>query len=289
MYADYDLAMPDTLSEALGALSDAGASTKILALAGGTNLLVDIRSRHAVPDRVVALGNVKELLGIKCNGEQITIGARTTMSNLLASSEMSRAAPSLIQSAMVFAGQMVRNTATVAGNIACGSPAADIVPPLLSLDAELTLTSKSGLRKVALSDYYLGYKKDVRRLDELITSISWRRPPGNSVNLFYKLARRRGDAITITSVAVMLAAKEGRCSMARIGLGAVSPSPMRAKKAEAYLENRELTPALIETAASQAADECSPIDDIRASASYRGQMVGVLTRRLLSQAWQSLS
>jgi CO/xanthine dehydrogenase FAD-binding subunit len=184
---------------------------------------------------------------------------------------------------------MVRNTATVAGNIACGSPAADLVPPLMSLDAELTLASKSGTRTVALDDYYLGYKQDVRRPDELITRISWSRLPENSVNSFYKLARRLGDAITVTGVAVTLVVANGTCAKARIALGAVSPVVLRAKKAEALLEGQALTPALIDAAAVQAVAECSPIDDVRASAEYRRHIVEALTRRLVSQAWHQLS
>ncbi len=288
MYAEYDLAIPETLNAALGILAD-GNDPKTLALAGGTNLIVDIRARRARPERVVGLGDIDELRGLDGDGERISIGARTTVSDLLASPEIAGVAPSLIDAAKVFGGQMVRNAATVGGNIACGSPAADLVPPLLSLDAEVTLASKSGTRTVALDDYYLGYKQDVRRPDELITKISWSRLPENSVNSFYKLARRVGDAITVTGVAVTLAVANGTCAKARIALGAVAPVVLRAKKAEALLEGQVLTPALIDAAAAQAVAECSPIDDVRASAEYRRHTVEALTRRLVSQAWQELS
>jgi len=288
MYAEFDLAIPETLNGALGILAD-GNDWKTMPLAGGTNLIVDIRAKREQPARIVGLGNIDELRGTGGDGERISIGARTTVSDLLASLEIAAAAPSLIDAAKVFAGQMVRNTATVAGNIACGSPAADLVPPLMSLDAELTLASKSATRTVALDDYYLGYKQDVRRPDELITSISWSRLPENSVNAFYKLARRLGDAIAVTGVAVTLVVANGACAKARIALGAVSPVVLRAKKAEALLEGQALTPALIDAAAVQAVAECSPIDDVRASAEYRRHIVEALTRRLVSQAWHRLS
>jgi carbon-monoxide dehydrogenase medium subunit len=283
MYAQFDLDIPDTLAGALEVMAGAG-RRDIAPLAGGTNLLIDIRSRRERPDRVVGLGNVGELCGIEAGAERVTIGARTTVSELLASPDIAAAAPSLIDASKVFAGQMVRNTATVAGNIACGSPAADLVPPLMSLDAELTLVSKSGTRTVALDDYFLGYKKDARRADELITKISWPRLPDNAANSFYKLARRKGDAITITGVAVTIAVAGGKCTMARIALGAVAPVVLRAKAAEALLEGAALTSDLIAEAATMAARECSPVDDVRASADYRRHTVEALTRRLVSQA-----
>ena len=184
---------------------------------------------------------------------------------------------------------MVRNTATVAGNIACGSPAADLVPPLLSLDADVTLASVGGTRTVPLDEYFLDYKRDVRGADELITRISWPRLPKPSVNTFYKLARRKGDAITVTGVALTLSAADGICTRARIALGAVAPIVFRARAAEALLEGHALTPALIEEAAAAAAAASSPIDDVRASADYRLHTVEALTRRLMSQAWDRLN
>ncbi len=288
MYTPFELDIPNDLAGALAALAN-GAGETVLPLAGGTNLIVDIRAKRERPDRMVGLGEVDELLGMEFGPERITIGGRTTVSDLLRSPEIARAAPSLIESARLFGGLMVRNTGTVAGNIASGSPAADLVPPLLALDAELTLVSASSTRTLALDDYYLGYKQDARRRDELITRISWPRLPENSVNTFYKLARRKGDAITVTGVAVTLAVADGRCTKARIALGAVAPIVFRAKEAEALLEGEALTPALIDEAAAVAVSACSPIDDIRASADYRRHTAEALTRRLVAQAWDRLA
>ena len=201
---------------------------------------------------------------------------------------MAEAAPSLVDSARLFAGLMVRNTATVAGNIACCSPAADLVPPLLSLDADVTLASVGRTRTLPLDEYYLDYKRDVRRPDELITRVSWPRLPVPSVNTFYKLARRKGDAITVTGVALTLCVAGGVCTMARIALGAVAPFVFRARKAEAVLEGRALTQALIDEAAALAAAASSPIDDVRASGEYRLHTVEALTRRMVAQAWKQL-
>ncbi len=282
---EFGLQMPNGLEHALSILSD----TKGMPLAGGTNLLIDIRSRKECPKQVVALGRIDELRGISFHKGRFVVGSRTTVSDLMRSAELAKYCPSLIDAASQFAGQMVRNTATVGGNIACGSPAADLAPPLMALDAELTLACASGSRTVALSDYYQGYKQDVRQADELITEISWNRPPPKSVNTFYKLARRRGDAITVTGVALSLSVSDGKCNKARIALGAVAPCVIRAKKSERMLGGQVFSEELIEAAAVQAAAECSPIDDIRASSGYRRHTVQMLTRRLVSQTWNRLA
>ena len=288
MYAPFELDIPTNLEGALAALANGDGET-VLPIAGGTNLIVDIRAKRERPDRMVGLGEVDELLGMEFGPERISVGGRTTVSDLLRSPEIAKEAPSLIEAARLFGGLMVRNTGTVAGNIASGSPAADLVPPLLVLDAELELASVSGTRTLVLDDYYLGYKQDARRPDELITRISWPRLPENSVNTFYKLARRKGDAITVTGVAVALSVSDGTCTRARIALASVAPVVLRAKEAEAVLEGRALTPALIDEATEAAAETCTPIDDIRASAGYRRHTVEALTRRLVTQAWDRLA
>ena len=291
MYTPFELEIPRDLAGALNALAEAGAAgpAATVPLAGGTNLIVDLRAKREHPARIVGLGEVAELRGMEFGDDRIAIGGGTTVTDLLRSAEIAAAAPSLVESARLFAGLMVRNTATVAGNIACGSPAADLVPPLLSLDADVTLTSATGSRTVPLDGYFLGYKRDVRRPDELITRVSWPRLPAPSVNAFYKLARRKGDAITVTGVAVTIAVASGVCARARIALGAVAPVVLRAREAEAHLEGRALTPPVIEEAAAMAAGASSPIDDVRASAEYRLHTVEALTRRLVSRAWERLS
>ena len=288
MYAPFELETPGDLAGALNALAAAGDS-KTVPIAGGTNLIVDMRAKRERPDRVVGLGAVGELRGMEFGPDRIAIGGGTTVTDLLESPEVAEAAPSLIDSARLFAGLMVRNTATVAGNIACGSPAADLVPPLLSLDADVTLASVAGTRTLPLDEYFLDYKRDVRRSDELITRVSWPRLPQPSVNTFYKLARRKGDAITVTGVALTLSASGGVCTRARIALGAVAPIVLRAREAEAVLEGRALTPALIDEAAAAATAASRPIDDVRASAEYRLHTVEALTRRLVARAWDRLN
>ncbi len=285
MLGEFDLQIPDSTEEALEALAQDDAP---LPLAGGTNLLVDMRAGSARPPSVLSLSRLEGLRWIEERDRRIAIGAGTTVSDLLRDTRIATHGASLVEAARLFAGQMVRNTATVAGNVAYGSPAADLVPPLMALDAKVTLISRANTRTVPLVDYYTGYKQTVRQPDELIAGIAWpKRGPGTA-DLFYKLARRRGDAITVTGVAVAMAWADGTCRGVRIALGAVAPTVVRAREAEAMLEGETPDDELIDAAARQAAQQCSPIDDVRASAEYRRHTVHMLVRRLVGQAIERL-
>ncbi|TFH50717.1 MAG: xanthine dehydrogenase family protein subunit M [Lysobacterales bacterium] len=284
MYAEFDLHVPESLDGALAVLAENGEAGAIMPLAGGTNMIVDLRARSVTPAALVSIGKVPGIRGIAIDGGRVRMGGRTTVSDMLRNAQLRAVAPSLLESAGVFAGQMVRNTATVAGNICSGSPAADLVPPLLALDADVTLTSRSGSRTLALADFFHGYKQMARRSDELLTEVSWPVPNANASNQYYKLARRKGDAITVVGVAVALRMEDGRSHGVRIALASVAPIVMRAVAAERTLEGNALTDEGIEAASRMAMEESSPIDDIRASADYRRHCVHVLTRRLLTQA-----
>ncbi len=287
MLAEFDLVMPADLDAALAVLADGGDGT--MPLAGGTNLVVDLRARQIEPDRLVGLGRLRGLRGIDRTNGHVVMGAGTTISDVLRDSAMAQEAPALVEAARWFGGQMVRNAATLAGNLCYGSPAADMVPPLLVLDAEVTLQSTAGSRRLSLADFHRGYRQTARRSDELLTQITWPQPQAGSANAFYKLSRRKGDAITVVGVAVALTIEADRCRRARIALGAVAPTVIRARAAEQMLEGEVLTPALIDAAARQAVEAARPIDDVRASAEYRRHAVHVLTRRLLEQVRARLS
>jgi CO/xanthine dehydrogenase FAD-binding subunit len=289
MYAEFDLHVPEDLDGALAVLAESDDRGAIMPLAGGTNLIVDLRARTVAPSALVSIGKIPEIRGIEIGGGRVRMGGRTTVSDMLRHAELGSLAPSLVESARMFAGQMVRNTATVAGNICSGSPAADLVPPLLALDAEVTLTSRSGSRTLALADFFHGYKRLECRPDELLTEVSWAEPAERATNLFYKLARRKGDAITVVGVAVAMGVADGKCHGVRIALGAVAPIVKRAIAAEQMLEGEVLTSASIEAASRRAMEEVNPIDDVRASAGYRSHCVHVLTRRLVTRAWEQLA
>lgn len=289
MYADFDLLVPEKLDQALAMIAGATSARDAVPLGGGTNLVVEMRARGEGPAALVSVGRLAGLRGITIGENRVTIGASTTVSDILRHPDMAEAAPALVEAAKVFAGQMVRNAATVAGNICCGSPAADLVPPLMALGATVTLQAGKSSREVPLDAYFTGYKTSVRRPDELITAISWPRPPRPSASRFYKLARRKGDAITVVGVSVFVSMTSEACAEVRIALGAVGPCVFRARKAETLLRGRAPTADLVAEAAAQAAAESSPIDDIRATGTYRREQVEVLVARLLNQTIESLS
>lgn len=289
MYANFDLLVPEKLDQALGMISKAKAANDFAPLGGGTNLVVEMRAKGVGPATLVSVGQIPSLRGIVIADGTVTIGASTTVSDILRDPRMKKVASALVESADVFAGQMVRNTATVAGNIGCGSPAADLVPPLLALGARVTLRSESGERTVPLDGYFTGYKTSIRRPDELLTAISWPVPSASSASKFYKLGRRKGDAITMVGVSVFVSLNKGVCETVRIALGAVGPCVMRAKKAEAVLQGQTPNADLIAKAALAASSESTPLDDIRASGQYRKEQVQVLVQRLLTQSLESLS
>ncbi len=286
MLPPFDLYQPQSLADALQTLAG---DDDIRPLAGATNLVPDLRAKREACRNFVSLDALDELRYIRRDGDRVTLGARATIADILNDQGIETDAPALYAALRIFAGTMVRTSATIGGNVCCGSPSADSVPALLTLGADLTLDSTSGQRTVPIDQFYVDYKQTVMRSDELLTSVSWNTPPENSANLFYKLARRKGDAITVTGVAVMIAARGETCSTARIALGSVGPTVFRASAAEEILTGKVLNEEIIERAARAAADQCSPIDDIRASAGYRLQTAFSLTRRLLTEAWKQVA
>lgn len=290
MLAEFNFERPTSLNEALECMAGntvTGAPNgegSVAVLAGGSNLMLDLRAAKYYPETVLDLNNVDELRGIEVADGRVTVGARTTVSDILRYPEMERFAPSLVASGRVFAGQMVRNVATIAGNICCGSPASDTVTPLLSLDAEVELQSLKATRTVPLNEFFTGYKQDVRQATELVTNISWPIPAESVVNAFYKLGRRKGDAITVVGVATSIGIENGVCNLARIALGSVGASVFRATQAEEVLLGQDLTQTVIDQSAAMVKEECSPIDDVRASGEYRKNVVPNIVRRMLMQA-----
>lgn len=285
MLPDFELVIPGTLSEALGALSQS--APDVAPWAGGTNLLVDLRARRYHVPNIVGLDRVGGLGEIRIQNGTVSLGARVTLADVLREPRLKIVGDVLVQSAHVFAGAPIRNLATVAGNVAYASPAGDSIPPLLALGAEVVLASRSGERTLPMDEFHLGVRRTAREPDELITEIRWPRPPKGSAGVFLKLGLRKGDAVSVVSAAAQISrGPDGSCQMARIALGAVAPKPLRAYLAESVINGEALTPSLIAEVARIAVGECSPIDDVRASAEYRRRMVAVLVRRTLTQAWE---
>jgi CO/xanthine dehydrogenase FAD-binding subunit len=252
-----------------------------LALAGGTDLLVDLRERRQAPRLLVDVSGLPELGDITVEGDGIRIGGGVTVAALLASTRVADRLPALHRAAADFADFLTRNKATLGGNLANASPGADLVVPLLAADARVTLTGAGGARTLGLDAFLLGPRRTARRPGELIRSVEV--PVSGGRQSWYKLGLKRGGAIAVVSVAtrVELDAR-GRVTAAAIALGAVAPKPFRARAAEAALVGGELAPARVAQAAELAAQAASPIDDVRGSAAYRQAMVRALVARGLT-------
>ncbi len=279
MLPEFELAQPGALSEALGWLAEDGA----MPIAGGTNVIADLRAEKHHPRLLVDVSRLAELRCIQQVGDDIVVGGGTTITDLLHDPLIRRTAPALVEAAQVFANPLIRNRATVGGNLADASPAADMAPPLLALGANVDLLSQAGHRRVPLADFFTGVRQTVRRPDELIHAVSW--PARNGAgSVFAKVGLRKADAISVLSVAVAAEVDaSGRCVSAAIALGAVAPRPVRALAAEAALVGQPLTPETITAAARLTSEAVRPISDIRGSAEYRREVTEVVVRRLLAR------
>ena len=280
MLPEFELYSPERLSDCLALLAQWGKDA--LPVAGGTNLVPDLRSGRARPQVVVDLGKIGELSYLRSADGQVEIGARMTVAELMKSPLLSRLGPALGEAARAMANPLIRNRATVAGNLADASPAADMAPPLLALGAQVVLTSQGGTRVLPLSEFFLGPRHTARRPDELLTEIRCLVPGPGARSAFLKLGLRQADAIAVASVATCVELDGGIVRAARIALGSVAPRPIRALSAERALVGQPLDESTVRRAAAAAAEEdASPIDDLRASAEYRRWMVEILVRRAL--------
>jgi CO/xanthine dehydrogenase FAD-binding subunit len=283
MLPRFELLMPETLPEALEML--AGYAPDALPVAGGTNLIPDMRGGKRRPGVVVNVAGLDELQGIRREDGHVVIGSGVTIAELLDSDLIAGHAPVLRQAASVFANPLVRNRATVGGNLGNASPAADTAPPLLVLGAKVRLASEGEARWVPLEDFFEDVCDTVCERTELITAVRWPVPGSRTFGRFEKLALRKATAISVVSVAVQIAFDDaGRCEDARVALGAVAPTPIRAYRAEEVLRGEALTPEVIDEATRFACGVTSCIRDVRSSARYRERVTGVLMRRLLEEA-----
>ena len=269
-----------SISDALHFLSEKGDRTKIIA--GGTDLIPRLRQENFLPDFVLNVLEIERLKGITELDHTSRIGATTPHTQLVESGLLQRNCPSLVQAAASIGGPLIRNRGTIGGNIANASPAADLVPVLLALDAEVVLMSEKGTRMVALKDFFTGPGKTLLNPDELLVEISFPLPKGE--NIFMKLGRRRAMSLSIVNVAVCLEMEGRNCRDAKIAMGSVAATPIRFPQAENLLRDKEIGPELIAKCAGEAMAMSKPIDDQRAKAWYRRQAGEILLKRALFQA-----
>jgi carbon-monoxide dehydrogenase medium subunit len=273
---------PTSMAEAIDLGARFGADGRFLA--GGTDLIIQIRRGKLRPRHVVSLHRVPGLDGIDANGS-VALGALVTHRALERHVAFQGRLRALVEGAEVVGGHQVRNVGTVGGNIVNASPAADVTPVLLALDATVTCAGPGGERTLPLDGFLAGPGQTALRPGELLTSLRFSALPERSATAFLKAGRRRAMEIAVVCVAARLTldATGECCTEARIALGAVAPTTRRARVAEQALVGRAPTPAVLRDAGRLAAVESQPISDVRASARYRTLLVETLVTRALTR------
>lgn len=280
----FEYAEPRTLAEASALLlAHRGAAS---VMAGGTDLLVEIKEHLRAVPWVINIKRIADVQRLTYDEQAgLTFGAHTTAREIELDEAVGRHYPGLQQAVRDLGSIQVRNRATVIGNICRASPSADTPPPLIADGAMITLGNGAATRELLLEDFFLGPGKTALQPGELALSIRVPPPAPRTGRVYSKHGRRKAMELATVGVAVSLTLDAaGRCTEVRMALGAVAPTPMRAREAEASLEGQMIDAAVIARAAKLAQAACKPISNVRASAAYRSDMVEVLTRRALQQA-----
>jgi carbon-monoxide dehydrogenase medium subunit len=258
-------------------------------LAGGTDLLVNMKKRKISPEHLISLSRVPELNGVVEKDECLSIGAYITVAELTEQSEIRRGFHAFFTAAGLLGSPLIRNLATLGGNLVTGRPAADLPPTLISYSASVVLRKKHGERTIPLEDFIKGPGQTVIEPGEILTSVLLTEPPPFSGSGYVKLGVRNALEISIVNVAAFLAldGPQGRIQESRIVLGSVAPKPVRAPSAEAVLVGGKGEEELFHEAGKAAAADARPIDDFRASAAYRIEMIKMLTKKALRLAYKN--
>ncbi|KIZ15967.1 xanthine dehydrogenase small subunit [Streptomyces natalensis] len=273
----------DTLAETLQVLRE---RPDAVVVAGSTDWGVEVNIRSRRADCVVAIDRLPELRELRVESDHIEIGAALTLTEI--ERRLDGDVPLLAELFPQFASRLIRNGATLGGNLGTGSPIGDSPPALLALEASVVLADADGEREVPLADYFTGYRQSVRRPGELIRAV--RIPlPLSPVVAFHKIAKRRFDDISSVAVAFALDIEDGIVRTARIGLGGVAATPIRALATEAALEGKPWAAETVEAAAQVLRSQGTPMNDHRASAEYRSAMLGQSLLKLYAQTTEAVS
>ena len=273
MRSEIDVITPQTLDEALNILHQGHAELKIVA--GGSDVIVQLRDGALKVKKLLNILSLKELRFIREQDGLIHIGSLATYSDITNSQLAREHAWVLVDASRQIGAVQLQNTATLGGNLGNASPAGDSLPPLYALEAVVVTKSKSGRRETPIEQFFVSYRKTALRPDELIEEVYFKAMNSKDRGAYMKLGLREANAISIVDVAVVLRerSRDGSFAEARVALGAVAPVITRARKSEKALEHTPLKEKTLREAATLAADDAAPIDDIRGSAEYRKSAV----------------
>jgi len=257
-------------------------------LAGGTDLLIDLMNNEAHVPAVIDITQIPGTNRVEVENGDVVIGACATLSDVARSGIVQQSIPHLAEAIKTIGSVQIRNTATVVGNVANASPAADCVPPLLTMDCRVVIVGREGQRTIDLEAFLQGPRQTACRKDEVIVALRIPLSRTSRASKFAKVGLRRAMAIAVTNVAVSVSMVNGKVEKARIALGSVAPTAVRAIQAEERLVSTELDDVSLHEASELAVGAASPIDDFRGSADYRRKMVRVLTLRSLQRVRDQL-
>ena len=274
---------PSTLSEALSLLNQYDGKSKLLA--GGTDLIIQMKQKKMTPEYVINLKNISSLDYIAYNGKSLRIGPLVTHSKAASSLVIQEHFSLLVDACLAVGVPQTRNRGTVAGNLCNASPSADTPPALIALGAELKIVSHEEQKILKVEDFFSGPFATVLRNKEMLTEIEVPGLPPRSGGAYLWFPKVTAVDETLVGAGVLITLdSERRCTEARIGLGSVGPTPIRAYKTEEFLKGKRIEPELFVRAGEIAAEEASP----RSRGDYRREMIKVLLKRTLDQAFQKI-
>lgn len=281
----FDFHEPTTVDEACQILAEYGTKAKLIA--GGTDLMVNLKKKLLAPEQVVSISRVEALQGLASSSQGVKIGACFTVADIATSAVIERQWSALCAGAKALGTPLVRNRATIGGNLGSARPAADLPPSLMCYGARAVLQKTGGQRTVPLDKFFLGVGLTEIAPDEILIEIEIDAPPPYSGAGYLNLGVRKAQDCNIVNVASFLTLEgpDGPINNARIVLGCVGPTHLRSPSAEKLLIGEKPTPALFAKAGEAARQDCTPIDDFRGSAAYKSAMVGELTSRTLAIAY----
>lgn len=270
-----DYHRPGTLAEAM-ALKASLAPSRFVA--GGTDLMVQLKDGRKPPCALVSLRHLRELGGVDFSEQGARIGAAATMAEVVAHPELARQWPVLADALSHMGSVQIRNSATVGGNLCNASPCADSAPPLLVHEAKVRITGPEGERSMPLMSFFTGPGTTALGPDDVLVEVLLDPPPEGARAVFFKKRRVAMD-LALVSVAVLLVLDGDQCTHARVAAGSVAPIPVRLSAVEAALEGQRLTPEVIAAAREASTKDILPMTDLRATEDYRRHLVGVYVQR----------
>jgi len=281
---EFTLFRPQTLNEALKIMKEYEA----VPIAGGTDLIIDLRNGNRKVEHLVAIDHLGELSYIKEEGQYIRIGATTKHTHIVESNVIKNKASVLGDGVYKIGSGQTRNQGTIGGNICTASPGADAATPLLVLGATVVMTSTERKREVPLSDFFTGPKRNCLKTGELLTEVYFSIPPRGSGGAFQKLGRRQGATISLVNSAAYMELNEDICQNVRVAVGACAPTPVRIPDVEKQLLGKKISRDLIEevSRACYLFVEPSQRKHSRASEEYRREMSCILMKRALMEAYE---